>query len=54
MLNASLVGAEFERHLCEIYMYLGRAYELGGQPEHAKAASEELWRLAPKLSRQDD
>jgi len=46
--EASLVGAEFEARLRDLYEQLGRAYELVGQPEQAKAIYDELKRLAPK------
>ena len=35
--EGSLVGAEFESHRRDLYVQLGRAYELGGQHEQALA-----------------
>ncbi len=43
--EASLVGAEFEVHLPDLYQQLGRAYELNGQPEQAMAVYELLSKL---------
>jgi predicted ATPase len=48
--EASLAGAAFEAHLRDLYLQLGRAYELGGQPAQASAVYEELERLEPKSS----
>lgn len=47
--EASLAGAAFEAHLRDLYLQLGRAYELGGQPAQASAVYEELERLEPKI-----
>jgi predicted ATPase len=46
--EASLVGAESEAHVRDLYRQLGRAYELGGQHEQASAVYGELERLTPK------
>jgi predicted ATPase len=46
--EGSLVGAEFESHRRDLYLQLGRAYELGGQHEQALAVYDELERLTPK------
>ncbi len=48
--EASLVGAAFEPHIRDLYLQLGRAYELGGQHEQALAVYGELERLSPKQS----
>jgi DNA-binding SARP family transcriptional activator len=44
--DGSLVIAEFESELRELYLQLGRAYELSGQYERALSVDAELKRLA--------
>ncbi|MGH2521358.1 MAG: hypothetical protein ACRDH2_02540 [Anaerolineales bacterium] len=46
--EASLAGSAFEAQTRDLYLQLGRAYELGGQPAQALAVYEELERLEPK------
>lgn len=46
--EGSVVGAEFESHRRDLYLQLGRAYELDGQHEQALAVCAELERLTPK------
>jgi DNA-binding SARP family transcriptional activator len=48
--EGSLVGAEFESQIRDLYAQLGRAYELGGQHEQALVVYDELERLTPKQS----
>jgi DNA-binding SARP family transcriptional activator len=48
--DGSLVGAEFESQIHDLYAQLGRAYELSGQHEQALAVCAELERLTPKQS----
>ncbi len=48
--EGSLVGAEFESLRRDLYLQLGRAYELSDQHEQALAVSAELERLTPKQS----
>ena len=48
--EASLVGADFEAHIRDLYLQLSRAYELGGQPEQALAVYAELEGLTQKQS----
>ena len=43
--EASLVGAEFDAQLDDLYVQLSRAYELRGQPEQALALSKEMQEL---------
>jgi tetratricopeptide (TPR) repeat protein len=44
------VGAEFDLHIRELYLRLGRAYELSGKHDQALAIYDELKRLGPKQS----
>jgi DNA-binding SARP family transcriptional activator len=48
--ETSFVGVEFEPNLHDLYVLLGRGYELGGQHEQALAVYNELERLTPKQS----
>ncbi|HKZ70298.1 MAG TPA: AAA family ATPase [Anaerolineales bacterium] len=43
--EASLAGVEFESHLRDLYLQLGRAYELDGRPEQASAVYDQLSKL---------
>jgi tetratricopeptide (TPR) repeat protein len=52
--EASFVGAEFEPNIRDLYVQLGRAYELGGQHKQALAVHDELERLTPKQSWQNN
>jgi hypothetical protein len=46
--EGSLVGTEFKSQIRDLYVQLGRAYELGGQHEQALAVFDELERLTSK------
>ena len=46
--EGSLAGAKFESLRRELYVQLGRAYELAGQQAQAQAVYAELERLTPK------
>jgi DNA-binding SARP family transcriptional activator len=44
--EAPLAGVDFEPHLRDLYVQLGRAYELNGRPEQAAAVYDQLSKLA--------
>jgi tetratricopeptide (TPR) repeat protein len=52
--ETSFVSPESEPNVRDLYVQLGRAYELGGQHKQALAVYDELARLTPKQSWQNN
>ena len=51
--EAAWAGAEIESRIRDLYVQLGQAYELSGQPEQAAVVHAERARLAPKQPREN-
>ncbi len=51
--EGTFAGAELESHRRDLYLQLGRAYELGGQHEQASVIYTELERLTPNQRNSD-
>ena len=48
VLEGSLPSMNIQPHIRDLFLQLARAYEMGGQPDKAQSAYEELQRLSPQ------